>query len=253
MYTGGTKEGIAFIEKYKKLGYLVDIYSDEWVMSQDPDEYFGPSSEDLKKFDTQHGKAYRGHLLCLYLGSMDSELISDLRQLYKPFDDYCSIETNSWRALNLPDMLLINLRTQEILCVGLGYKNNVFSFELSKYMMARSDTSKRQIDTNCSEKFFELDFSNVARTTIREMTQLGRNYFEYDHLKGNSEVFVTLNKNDGLFYFDDFDGEDGMTEEEVNDLREEYANYIEWIEDNISDLRPFFPKIEDSELNTGAY
>jgi hypothetical protein len=252
MYTGGTQHAMQFMEKYKKLGYLVDIYSDEWANAQDPDEYSGPTPDDLKKYDKEHGTAYRGHLLCLYIDVYNQELITDLRNLYKPFDDYCNIDTGSWRALNLPDMMLINLNTQEILCVGLGYKNNAFNFELGKFMEARNENSNASADKKCSEAFYALDFDRVAQKTIREMTQLGQNFYEYDNLSGNSDVAVTLNEDDGLYYFDDFD-EEGMTEEEVNSLRNEYENYNEWIEDNISTLRNFYPKIQDYELNTGAY
>jgi len=250
MYTGGTPEAIQFIEKYMKAGYLVNIYSDEWVNSKDPDEYYGPSPEDLQRWDKEHGTEYRGHLLCLYLGS--DELITDLRRLLKPFDDYCNIDTGGWRSINLPDMMLINLKTQEILCIGLGYKNNAFNFELSKYMQSHSESSVRDRDTTCSEAFYEFDYAKVARITVREMTQLGENYYEYDNLRGNADVAVTLNKKDGLYYFDDFDDE-GMTEEEVNSLRNDYENYDEWIDDNLRTLRAYYPKIDSHELNTGAY
>ncbi len=252
MYIGGTSEAIKFIEKYKKTGYLVDIYSDEWVNAQDPDEYSGPSSEDLKNWDEEHGTQYRGHLLCLYVDVYNQELITDLRHLYKPFDDYCNIDTGGWRSINLPDMMLINLNTQEILCVGLGYKNNAFNFELSKYMQSRTESNVRDRDTSCSEAFYELDFARVARITVREMTQLGENYYEYDNLRGNADVAVTLNKKDGLYYFDEFDDE-GMTEEEVNSLRNDYENYDEWIDDNVGTLKAYYPQIDRYELNTGAY
>lgn len=248
MYTGGTPEAIQFIEKYKKQGYLVDIYSDEWVNAQDPDEYYGPSPENLQFWDKEHGTQYRGHLLCLYLGC--DELISDLRRLFKPFDDYCNIDTGGWRSINLPDMMLINLNTEEILCVGLGYKNNAFNFELSKYMKFRTASAPQ--DMSCSDAFYELDFGRVARRTISTMKLLGQNYYEYDNLKGNADVAVSLNEEDDLYYFDYFD-EEGMTEEEVKSLRNDYENYSEWIDDCIKDLRKFFPKIEDHELNTGAY
>lgn len=250
MYTGGTPEAIQFIKKYKNAGYLVDIYSDEWVNAQDPDEYHGPSPEDLQFWDKEHGTQYRGHLLCLYLGS--DELITDLRRLFKPFDDYCNIDTGGWRSINLPDMMLINLNTQEILCVGLGYKNNAFNFELSKYMLSRSESNVRDRDTSCSEAFYSLDFGRIVQITVREMTQLGENYFEYDNLKGNADVAVTLNEEDELYYLDDFD-EEGMTEEEVASLRNDYENYDEWIDDNVETLKAYYPLIDKYELNTGAY
>ena len=35
MYTGGTREAIQFIEKYKKTGHVVDFYSDEYIEHRD--------------------------------------------------------------------------------------------------------------------------------------------------------------------------------------------------------------------------
>ncbi len=83
-YTGGTKEGLQFIEKYKKLGYVVDIYSDEWVNAQDPDEYYAITSEDLIRFDKEFGSEYRGHLLAVYLGDSNPELHQELRRILNP-------------------------------------------------------------------------------------------------------------------------------------------------------------------------
>ena len=125
-YTGGTKQGLQFIEKYKKLGYIVDIYSDEWVNAQDPDEYYGIAPEDLMAFDKEFGNEYRGHLLAVYLGNSNPELHQELRKILKPFDDYCNIEPIGWRKISIPGLLFINLKTQEILCIGLGYKNRIY-------------------------------------------------------------------------------------------------------------------------------
>lgn len=252
-YTGGTKEGLQFIEKYKKLGYIVDIYSDEWVNAQDPDEYYAITPEDLIRFDKDFGKEYRGHLLAIYLGDSNAELHQDLRKILKPFDDYCNIETSSWRALSIPGLLFINLKTQEILCIGLGYKNQIYSFELSKYMHAHKNGLQITDAVQCSENFYALDHHNVAKLALKTVEQLGINYYEYDNLQGTADVFVSLNEDDGLYYFDDYDTDEGMTSEEVDELRSDYEKYSEWIEDCANDLRAYFPKLKTWELNSGAY
>jgi hypothetical protein len=245
------KQGLEFLEKYKSLGYIVDIYSDEWVNSQDPDEYYAISREDLERFDSEKGTEYRGHLLAVYLGDKNPELFSDLRRIYKPFNDYCNIETTGIMALIYPSLLLINLRTREILCVGLGYKNRIFSFELSRYMHSQANSLGKDFGIECSDDFDRLDHNNVIRNVLKTTEQLGELYYEYDSLKGNSDVIVTL-QDDGLFYLDDYD-EEGMTIEEVNELRNDYEKYSEWIDDCISDLKAYFPKIDVWDLNSGAY
>lgn len=245
------KQGIEFLEKYKSLGYIVDIYSDEWVDAQDPDEYYAISREDLERFDSEKGTDYRGHLLAVYLGDKNPELFQDLKRIYKPFDDYCNRKTTGMMALIYPSLMLINLQTREILCVGLGYKNRIFSFELSRYVHSFTNNLDKNFSVRCSDDFARLDHNNVIRQVLKTTEELGENYYEYDSLKGNSEVLVTLN-DDGLYYFDDYD-EEGMTIEEVNELRNDYEKYSEWIDDCISDLKSYFPKIDTWDLNSGAY
>lgn len=248
-----TNNGIDFIEKYKNRGYIVDIYSDEWVNSLDPDDYFGIDKEDLEKFDQNFGTKYRGHLLAIYIGDGDPELIKELRETHKPFDEYCSIEPQGWRKIPIPSLLFANIKTREILCIGLGYKNRIYSFELSKYINSYNKNQKNSHDTNCSEEFFSLDHKKITKQVLKIVENLGNFYYEYDSLPGNADVMVTLNEEDGLYYLDDYDGYDGMTESEVEKLRAEYAKYSEWIDDCIDELSWYFPKIESWDLNLGIY
>ena len=149
--------------------------------------------------------------------------------------------------------LAVNLKTLEILCIGLGYKNQIYSFELSKYMHAHKNGLQITDAVKCSENFYALDHHNIAKLALKTMEQLGINYYEYDNLQGTADVFVSLNEDDGLYYFDDYDTDEGMTSEEVDELRLDYEKYSEWIEDCANDLRAYFPKLETWELNSGAY
>ena len=245
------KKGMEFLEKYKNLGYVVDIYSDEWVDAQNPDEYYAISREDLNRLDLEKGVEYRGHLIAVYLGDKNPELFQDLQHIYKPFDDYCNIETSGMMALIYPSLLLINLQTLEILCVGLGYKNQIFSFELSRYIQSRVNSLGANFSVGCSAGFTRLDHKNVIQNVLKTTKHLGEFYYEYHSLKGNSDVIVTLRDN-GLYYFDDYD-EDGMTIEELNELKNDYEKYSEWIDDCVSELKSYFPKINIWDLNSGAY
>lgn len=261
MYTGGTPEAIKFIEKYKKSGYVVDFYSNEHIKSLDEDSA-SITVDDLKDFDLKHGTAYRGHMLAIYLGDENQELLKDLSNIYLPFQRLFNLESAFGGWTHKPDLLLVNLVTQEVLCVGLGRKNRSFNFELHRYLQFRTTNDSTNIglrdfekstSTDCSEKFFALDHCKIAKRTVEATDELGEHFFKYDHLPGNADVMVTLNEDDGLFYLDDFQDEEGMTEEEVKELEKNYANYSEWIDDCIDDLREIFPKIEDLDLNTGDY
>ncbi len=261
MYRGGTSEAIQFIEKYKKTGYLVDFYSDEHIKTLDEDSA-SITFDDLKDFDLKHGTAYRGHMLAIYLGDENRELLEELSRLYLPFQRLFNLEGAFGGWTHKPDLLLVNLVTQEVLCVGLGRKNRSFKFELHRFLHSHTTNDSenkglrdfdRNTSTDCSEKFFELDHHRIAERTISATEELGEHYFQYHSLPGNADVMVTLSEDDGLFYLDDFEDEEGMTEEEVKELEENYANYREWIDDCIRVLREIFPKIEDWDLNTGDY
>ena len=261
MYTGGTPQAIEFIKKYKKAGYIVDFYSDEHIKTLDED--YGPiTTDDLKIFDEKYGTAYRGHMLAIYLGDENHELLNELSSLYLPFQRLFQHTTTFGGWTHKPDFLLVNLATTEVLCVGLGRKNRSFHFELHRHLKIFSPNEavskgSKNFDVNnssdCSEKFFELDHHRIAKRVISEAQYLGTHYFEYDHIPGNSDVMVTLNEDDGLYYFDDYDDEEGMTEEQVKEIQEEYENRKEWIDDCIKSLQEIFPKLDTWDLNTGDY
>lgn len=258
MYTGGTSAAIKFIQKYKKTGHIVDFYSEEHVLSLDASTI---TIDDLKTFDRKYETRYRGHMLAVYIGDRNEEMLESLSRLYLPLRKMLTLNGHSGMLTHKPNFLLINLATKEILCVGLGRKNREFDFELHKYLanQTSNDAENKLIWTNdssstsdCSKHFFELDFYNIAETVILTTKSLGENYFEYDNLKGNADVNVTLNKHDGLYYLDDFD-EEGMTATEVKELEQEYERRREWIADCVSELQQIFPKLEDWDLNTGDY
>lgn len=246
MYKGGTPEAIKFIEKYKKTGYIVDFYSDEHINSLDQSAT-SYSSEDLKDFDESYGSAYRGHMLTIYIGNEDEEMLNELSNIYPPFKQLFNLSGHSDTGLHKPDFLLVNLATKEILCVGLGKENRAFRYELHKYLLQKNGESK-----DCSEKFFELDHYEIAERVITEAESFGFNLYEFDNLPGNADVFVVKNDSDGLYYLEDFD-EDGMTEQEVTQLESSYAECSEGMNESLTLLREFFPQVDDSELSTGDY
>lgn len=261
MYTGGTPEAINFIEKYKKTGHVVNFYTDEHIKSLDQDRC-SIFIDDLERYDKKYGTAYRGHMLSIYIGDENKEMLDELSSIYLPFKRIFTVGTAFGGWTHKPDLLIVNLITHEILCVGLGRKNHCFHFELHRYLENRTTNNQEnkelrefrsQLPIDCSDEFFKLDYRGIANKTIRECVELGQNFFAYDHLPGNADVMVSLNEDDGLYYLDDFDDEEGMTAEEVKELERQYENYGEWIDDNVDGLREIFPKLEKWDLNTGDY
>ena len=259
MYSGGTPEAMAFLKKYKKSRHVVDFYSDEYIKKIDPDES-SITIEKLKSFDIDHGTSYRGHMIAIYIGDQNQMMIEELSKIYLPIKRILTLKGLFETWAYKPSLLLVNLATKEILCVGLGKLNRIFYFELHKYLEYQTTNNEANkalfnpsnVSTDCSPEFFQLDFYNIAKTTLKEVEHIGKLYYGYLHLDGNAEVWVTLNEDDGLYYFDDFNL-DGMTLEEVNELKMQYENYQEWIQDCTSELKIFFPKMTDWDLSSGDY
>jgi hypothetical protein len=198
MYTGGTPEAINFLEKYKRLGYVVDVYSDEYIKSLGAKAAF--TSKDLKRYDELHGTKYRGHLLLIYVGDQESEVCEELRLLYEPIDRYFKITGLDGHWLIGPDLFIVNLNTQEILCVGLGRKYD-FSFELNAYLTASTlpENPLQQVfhregfSSECSNEFFALDHAGVIRKILSEFESLADAYF-YDRKRDRNDALRALRK-----------------------------------------------------------
>ena len=186
MYTGGTPEAINFIEKYKKTGHVVDFYSDEYVLNRQKNNCL-ISQRLLKTLDVQHGKFYRNHLLIIYIGDKNGEMLDTLSSLYEPIHRYFNLEGDGPGIVIKPDYLLLNLITKEILCVGIGWRNRNFNFELHNYLARYTAPeapyklnhfNSSEISTDCSDAFYELDHWNISKKIITVMNQLGEAYEE---------------------------------------------------------------------------
>lgn len=198
MYVGGTPQAIAFIEKYKQLGYVVDVYSDEYIKSRGNKAAL--SAKDLIRYDELHGLKYRSHLLLVYVGDKDSGVCDDFRLLYEPIDRYYNIRGIDGHWLIGPDMFIVNMNTQEILCVGLGRKYH-FNFELNAYLAANTFpdnplqlVAKREgFSSECSNEFFALDHAKIVKTIISEFESLADAYY-YNNKRERNDSLRTLRK-----------------------------------------------------------
>jgi hypothetical protein len=186
MYTGGTPEAIQFIEKYKKTGHIVDFYSDEYIENRNKNNC-PINLKYLKSLDQEHGTAYRNHLLVIYIGDEQREMLSELSNLYEPIHRYFNLDSGGPGHVIKPDFLLINLATQEILCVGIGGRNREFHFELHNYLGKHTTPeapnklnhfTKSAMSDECSMAFYELDHWHLAQNLINEMKKLGEAYEE---------------------------------------------------------------------------
>jgi hypothetical protein len=183
------------------------------------------------------------------MGDEDTELLRDLQNLYPPFRQLFEI------SHHLPDLLFINLMTKEILCSGLGRRNNSFSFELHKYLESKSSNldgnHSLELDTDPSDDFFKLDHNDIVSSTLDCLEEFGTAYYQLLCLQGIEDMDPVRSKKDGLYYYDNSD--EGLTKSEVTELKSEYKRLRRNIDTEFSCIRSYFPKSVYYELNTGNF
>jgi hypothetical protein len=125
----------AVIDKHKRTGHIVDFYSEEHVANLDIDS--APITiGDLKEYDRKYGADYRGHLLTVYLGDHQQELFNDLCHCYPSFKQILTLKNQYGGAMHKPALLIINVKTREILCAGLGKK--MFFFLMNSIAISKT-------------------------------------------------------------------------------------------------------------------
>ena len=88
-YQGGTKAAKAFIHKYKELGLLADIYSDDWIRRNSV--FQDLCMEEISDFQKENGDSFKGHLLVIFAAhelAQSVDLNKDLVAVYPKFGDY---------------------------------------------------------------------------------------------------------------------------------------------------------------------
>ncbi len=250
MFSNTKEDGIKFITKYKNLGYLIDVYSSEWMPAEiNKNDNYTLNRRDLNRLENEYGNEFKGHLLALYLGDEDEALLNDLQNLYPPFRKLFEI------SHHLPDLVFINLITKEILCAGLGRKNNSFSFELHRYLQAKNPNTEESLnfkfDTDPSPEFFRLDHDDIVSSTLDTLEEFGTAYYQILCLQSIEDMDPIRSKRDGLYYYDN--SSDGLTKEEVTELKSEYERLRRNIDTEFHCIRSYFPKAIYYELSTGNF
>jgi len=264
-YTGGTKTVKDFIKKYTELGLLVDVYSRNWLKAHAEFPYI--SIDDLDDYQEQSGGACEGHLLVLFTGRDTTELEADLLKIHKPFGKVFGEHIR----LHKPDLLFINLATKQILCMGLGRKNQFFGYQLKEdisqlrgtallnsllgwYKTSMTNPSADDLETQSFiSNFVKYDYANIVANLTEALEDFGEQASVRDHLPLNEdEIENILDKGpeaNGLYLVDD----EEMTEEEVKNIHNELVESNARTREHLDTFEDFFGKIYWEDLSTGDY
>jgi hypothetical protein len=255
--TKGTPQAMKLLEELKKSGDLVDVYSADFFNRQptyeeDPLAPFEKGAMDAieeVESDPDENAKPKNHLLFIFVDEYKKDTLEKLKAVYPPLQKI-------FKQGHLPDFLLLNLYSKQMLCIGFGRKNRMFILdaETGKGINA-FDLCGIGDDSAYMNKFTEHDYYDATSDFLHALSDLSIAMYEYDNLPGNVEtVEWALNENnirDGLHYIEDED--DGYTTEQINEFIEKYREYQQYEDEAMKMIKVFFPQCERGELNTGDY
>jgi hypothetical protein len=257
-YTGGTPNARACIEGLSSTGALVDIYSNEWLAAN-PD-YCDFYPEDLVEYQRRSKGACAGHLLIISTSLHSDQVAELLTAAYAPFTGIFAGNVH-----HKPDLVFINLATQQILCAGLMRKNYFFGHAIGKEDVRISDGNLREVISQSNDienldptkvfmrDFLQYDYTGVVSSLLEALYEFGIAARSYDSLPSTpdqiEEIIAQGPDNEGMYDIDD----QLMSLEEARAVIAELEEVDECGKENLSTLQTYFPGLTWSDLNTQDY
>jgi hypothetical protein len=260
-YKGGTPTAHACIEQLKQLSALVDVYSNEWLSANPDFCYF--YSEDLDEYQLKSKGACAGHLLIISTSMHSDQVTEFLTAAYAPFTDIFAENVH-----HKPDLVVINLATQQVLCAGLMRKNYFFGFAIGDDQVRLSDGDIDLLVSNWNssellahkianqrfmKEFCKYDYARVIPSLLESLYEFGCNARGWDYLPLNPELIQDIidagADANGMYLVD----EDLMSLDELNILMADYAHYEDMGNEHLLTLQTYFPELTWSDLNTQDY
>lgn len=258
-YTGGTVAARECIAKLTKLGALVDVYSKTWLSTHPDFPHF--SSEDLVDYQLKSNGACVGHLLVIST-SLDLPAVSTLLPAAHPgFAAYFAEEVRNHR----PDLIFINLASLQILCVGLGRKNQLFGYAIGSDDVDLRDGTvhdviypwRKDVEVTPTvlfmREFLKYDYADIVPSLIESLYEFGVCARAWDHLPLNpdqiEEILEQGPNEDGLYNIDD----EMMSLDEARNVISEFEEVDECGRENLSYIQDLFPELTWGDLSTGDY
>ncbi|MFM7012802.1 MAG: hypothetical protein ACKO0Z_26330 [Betaproteobacteria bacterium] len=258
-YTGGTPAAQACIKQLTELGALVDVYSKQWLDAHPNFPYC--SADDLTEYQATSSNACEGHLLVIST-SLDESVVGE--QLIGSHPAFKAVFGED-APHHKPDFVFMNLATQQILCVGLGRRNQLFGYAIGAEEVEIDDgnvqdvTSTDQIETagtptlQFMRQFVQYDYAGIVTRLIDSLYEFGVSARAWDHLPLNPELIEEIldqgPDEEGLFDIDD----ELMTLEEARSVIAEFESADDWGKENLSTLQDLFPELTWGDVSTGDY
>jgi hypothetical protein len=258
-YIGGTLAANKCISELTSMGALVDVYSKKWLLSN-PD-FVNFDIDNLSDFQLESNGVCEGHLLVIST-SLDFQIVSKLLvDAHPSFEKYFGPQA----AHHKPDLIFINLLTQQILCVGLGRKNYFFGYVIGADDIKISDGNISNVihplmnkdefnpTVNFMREFIRYDYSDIVTSQIEALYVFGQCARNYDQLPLTpdqiEEIIQQGPDGEGMYDIDD----QLMSLDEARAVIAELEEVNDWGKENLSTLQIYFPELTWGDLNTQDY
>jgi hypothetical protein len=236
-------KGLALLEKLEKNGDLINIYSDNFLKRLQ-------SNKDIKiiKKNANNSKI-KNHLLFIFVNEYKKDIHEELKAIYPQLEKFFSNH-------HLPDFILLNNNTKQMVCVGFGRKNQLFIIDsetdknINFFDLVGGDEDEKYIN-----QFIENDVFNIVRFFLYTLNDFSLTIYQFDNLPGNydavGEALDNKNIKDGLHYIEGV--EQGYTTKEIKKINKSYDTHFKELNEILAKIRIFFGQCEIGELNTGDY
>lgn len=254
-FVGGTLAVRTFFEELAKDGLLVSPYTDKWIKA---------NSQNIKVIPNVNN----GEIIFIDASKFYGERLAKLLKIFPKFSsgfstDYLTTNT---------DFIVINLRTQQIILMGLGrkdrihiciYRDGKFDFldydEVEEFVnddfeaISEIDKTAKSLNIHYLQKFCELDRFRLVANLFESLYYFGLSRFEFECLPGSymdiDEARANGANEDGMF---ELDGE-MISEADLDELVAKYEEAVNDTKFHITNIQKLFPMVEEGELATGAY
>jgi hypothetical protein len=254
-------------------GCLVDVYSKGFFERQPSAKedsqapFLSNGFENILKRNENNRESNQkpvGHLLFVFLDEQKSELIQAFSDVYSPLKNLLA------NGKHKPDFLILNLYTQQMLCVGLGRKNQIFIVDAGTgedvdafglLTGTPSDIFGVSHNNPYMVNFIEHDVCKATKKLIIALDELGASIIEYKRMSGSPEsIENSLSEgpnSEGVYVIKDCDGdvvdEGPYTKEDLNQMLKELKKYVKKMDESMKTINAFFPQCDRWDLDTDDY
>ena len=254
-FVGGTSAVRTFFEELAKEGLLISPYTDKWIKAN------YKTNKPIQNVDN-------GEIIFIDASRFYGERLAKLLKIFPKFSSGFATEYTSTNT----DFIAINLKTQQIILMGLGLSDRIHvhiyrdgKFESVDYdeveefvnddfeTISASDKTAKSLNHQYLQKFCELDRFRLVADLFESLYYFGLSSFEFANLPHSMMDIDEARGNgpneDGMF---EIDG-DELSEEDLDELEGSYEEAAYDCTSHIRKIQLLFPKIDEGDLITGAY